>query len=793
MLPSNPSAFSRIESRSDKDQKTMSDGKEAAPDTITTTESKPSTIAPLSSGLVDTFRECNPSYEYDTAKAPVRILTKLSTPDGNDGFDNANADLIVSVGDVLMSALGTSYTVQDLLGHGTFGQVFKCKRRDTNEDVAIKVIKNQPAYYHQARVEIGVLQFLNTRADPNDHHCIVRLLDFFLHKNHLCLVFELLGMNLYEIIKHNKFKGLSLPLVRVFISQMLVALNVLRKSRIVHCDLKPENILLKNSTGADVKLIDFGSACFESKTVYSYIQSRFYRSPEVVIGHPYGMSIDMWSLGCVAAELFLGLPLFPGASEHDLLSRIEATVGPLTTDLLAKGRHTAKFYQEDPIKGHTLKTRVTFEVTTGQKAAVGKTYFPQIALADIISARAFRSGLSDSEVSLERKLREAFTDFLLGVLDLDPRTRWTPLQASTHPFITGVAFNGPFQPVADPSQQTERCIGPPTQGVDIPRGPSQPPLAIASSPHVSAAAHAQAHVAAMAAVQMQMSLRQQQQQVPSYNVQQEQQQHLFGSYNLMLSPPSRSFGTHLRVDQHDSSKLAALDATALTPKGGVLPLLGTTFQQQSMAFSPRSFSGYHYPHQSQNHYSQSLMGTSFQPASIHTYQAALAAVYNHQLLSSSVGRNTSGFNSQVMPPPFEQRPAHPQNNNVVKWNSMDSSRDATPRKTPNEEPQTGAEWDPLFVADDLKEEDNLTHGRTVSLPQPENGRQQPWLRGNVDTSGVPLSPSNSTASMIWSPSRQQAVTMAVGQEHSVATKASEPRQRLQGFNVAGASGSDNSN
>lgn len=93
---------------------------------------------------------------------------------------------------------------------------------------------------------------------------------------------------------------------------------VLRDASIIHCDLKPENILLA-STGqgggslGQLKLIDFGSACFEGRTFFSYIQSRFYRSPEVLLGLSYNGAIDMWSFGCVAAELFLGLPLFPGA------------------------------------------------------------------------------------------------------------------------------------------------------------------------------------------------------------------------------------------------------------------------------------------------------------------------------------------------------------------------------------------------------------------------------------------------------------------------------------------------
>lgn len=72
----------------------------------------------------------------------------------------------------------------------------------------------------QARVEVGVLQFLNTRGDPENRHHIVRMRDFFVFRNHLCLVFELLSVNLYELVKHNQFRGLSMNLLRVFINQV---------------------------------------------------------------------------------------------------------------------------------------------------------------------------------------------------------------------------------------------------------------------------------------------------------------------------------------------------------------------------------------------------------------------------------------------------------------------------------------------------------------------------------------------------------------------------------------------
>lgn len=93
-----------------------------------------------------------------------RTLTKPDAPGKNEGFDNENSDLIIHENDLFISHAGKRYKVKDMLGQGTFGQVCRCVCEETGETVAVKVIKNQPAYYHQARVEIGVLQLLNTRS-----------------------------------------------------------------------------------------------------------------------------------------------------------------------------------------------------------------------------------------------------------------------------------------------------------------------------------------------------------------------------------------------------------------------------------------------------------------------------------------------------------------------------------------------------------------------------------------------------------------------------------------------------
>jgi dual specificity tyrosine-phosphorylation-regulated kinase 2/3/4 len=96
-------------------------------------------------------------------------------------------------------------------------------------------------------------------------------------------------------------------------------LKFLKEKDVIHCDLKPENILLKDPQKSGIKMIDFGSSCFQGERVYTYIQSRFYRAPEIILGVPYNPAIDMWSFGCIMVEFALGYPLFPGDDETEQL------------------------------------------------------------------------------------------------------------------------------------------------------------------------------------------------------------------------------------------------------------------------------------------------------------------------------------------------------------------------------------------------------------------------------------------------------------------------------------------
>ena len=145
-----------------------------------------------------------------------------------------------------------------------------------------------------------------------------------MYRNHQCLVFEMLSLNLYELLKNTQFGGVSLNLIRKFGKQVLQSLSFLSRPDvdIIHCDLKPENILLRHPKKSGIKVIDFGSSCRSNKRMYSYIQSRFYRSPEVMLGLPYSTSIDMWSLGCILVEMHTGEPLFSGSDQFDQMQKI---------------------------------------------------------------------------------------------------------------------------------------------------------------------------------------------------------------------------------------------------------------------------------------------------------------------------------------------------------------------------------------------------------------------------------------------------------------------------------------
>ncbi|RFU73910.1 cmgc dyrk dyrk2 kinase [Trichoderma arundinaceum] len=339
-----------------------------------------------------------------------KVVGDLSSDAPNFGYDDERGDYSIVIGD----HLAYRYEVIDVLGKGSFGQVVRCIDHKLGVLVAVKIIRNKKRFHQQALVEVNILQKLR-EWDPHNRHSMVNFTQSFYFRGHLCISTELLDMNLYEFIKAHSFRGFSLRIIRRFTKQILSSLIILKQKKVIHCDLKPENILLRHPLHAEIKVIDFGSSCFESEKVYTYIQSRFYRSPEVILGMTYGLPIDMWSVGCILAELYTGVPIFPGENEQEQLACIMEVFGPPEKHLIEKSTRKKLFFD-----------------------SMGK---PRLT----VSSKGRRR--RPSSKSLQQVLKcddEAFLDFVARCLRWDPDRRLKPEDAVRHEFITGIKVPTPI-------------------------------------------------------------------------------------------------------------------------------------------------------------------------------------------------------------------------------------------------------------------------------------------------------------------------------------------------------------
>jgi dual specificity tyrosine-phosphorylation-regulated kinase 2/3/4 len=354
--------------------------------------------------------------------------SKDAAPSGNYGYDDERGDYNIVLGD----HLAYRYEVVDILGKGSFGQVVRCVDHKDGGVVAVKIIRNKKRFHQQALVEVGILGRLgewvrcsgssrdarltghtdNLFQDPEGAYATLSITGSFYFRSHLCIVTPCLSINLYEFIRAHNFTGFSLTIIRRFARQLLACLVLLQQKRIIHCDLKPENILLCEARKADVRVIDFGSSCREEEKVYTYIQSRFYRSPEVILGSSYGLGIDMWSLGCILAELWTGYPIFPGENEQEQLACIMEIFGPPDRHLVERCTRKKLFFDS------VGKPRVTV-------SSKGRRRRP--------SSKTLQQALKTDD--------EAFLDFVARCLRWDPERRMKPHEAVAHPFITNMAFN----------------------------------------------------------------------------------------------------------------------------------------------------------------------------------------------------------------------------------------------------------------------------------------------------------------------------------------------------------------
>ncbi|XP_058448148.1 LOW QUALITY PROTEIN: uncharacterized protein LOC131428307 [Malaya genurostris] len=285
-----------------------------------------------------------------TTSSRSRIPKALSTFKQPSVRDDADGHLIYHTGDILHNR----YKILATLGEGTFGRVVKVKDMEMDHTMALKVIKNVEKYREAAKLEINALEKI-AEQDPTFQHLCVKMLDWFDYHGHMCIAFEMLGLSVFDFLRENNYEPYPMDHVRHMSYQLCYAVKFLHDHKLTHTDLKPENILFVDSEFTstfnsrknrdvrrvkctDIRLIDFGSATFDHEHHSTIVSTRHYRAPEVILELGWSQPCDVWSIGCIMFELYLGITLFQTHDNREHLAMMERILGTIPYRMARKTR-----------------------------------------------------------------------------------------------------------------------------------------------------------------------------------------------------------------------------------------------------------------------------------------------------------------------------------------------------------------------------------------------------------------------------------------------------------------------
>nr|ABD62975.1 glycogen synthase kinase 3 [Schmidtea mediterranea] len=285
------------------------------------------------------------------------------------------------------------YTDTKIIGNGSFGVVYQARFCESKELVAIKKVLQDRRFKNR---ELQIMRQLK-------HQNIVELLFFFYSNGekkdevYLNLVLEFIPETVYRVARHYHKNKQTIPLlfIKLYMYQLMRSLAYIHNLGICHRDIKPQNLLVDPDTGV-LKLCDFGSAKMlqRGEPNVSYICSRYYRAPELIFGATdYTCQIDVWSAGCVLAELLLGQPIFPGDSGVDQLVEIIKVLGTPSREQIHQMNPNYTEFKFPHIKAHPWN-------------------------------KVFRPRTQPEAIELVAKL-----------LEYTPSTRVSPIESCTHSFF----------------------------------------------------------------------------------------------------------------------------------------------------------------------------------------------------------------------------------------------------------------------------------------------------------------------------------------------------------------------
>mmetsp|Transcript_7613 Transcript_7613/g.14159 ORF Transcript_7613/g.14159 Transcript_7613/m.14159 type:complete len:537 (+) Transcript_7613:158-1768(+) len=333
------------------------------------------------------------------------------------------------------------FLLEGEVGKGAFSTVFRC--RDTamgGKEYAIKFIRQNAMLRKATEKEVKLMRRLRNAAsveDPEGARCFLSLAgpETFEHQGHLAVVFQLQRCDLRSgLQKYGQGKGLPLPLVQCYARNIFMALRALKKVNVVHSDLKPDNLLMTMDK-ASVKLSDFGSAMDVSEVVRTdYVQPRFYRSPEVILGQVYGVEIDYWSAALTLFELATGRILLQGRSNNDMIHESLKVCGPFPRRFATSGDFASRHFRADGSfrcveqNGNGESTEVCTPMSSFIREAPPQPFVR--LLEDHIKDPPPGSDEGRHQMRL-RRLADLVSRLLVPV----PAERWTPEAALDHAFF----------------------------------------------------------------------------------------------------------------------------------------------------------------------------------------------------------------------------------------------------------------------------------------------------------------------------------------------------------------------
>ncbi|XP_052766233.1 uncharacterized protein LOC128207392 [Mya arenaria] len=333
--------------------------------------------------------------------------------------------------------IGLRYRVKEILDAAgqTAVVVLAEDLYNRDSDVVIKILHAN--FYPFGAQESSILQRL-ARADPLNHSHTLRMITSLTHDDHYCLVFEpLVPCPLTEVFSDIP-RSQVLADIRVVGLRLLAALGFLRQQNLIHTDLKPDNILFKRARDLDsVHIVDFGNALnyVHSEVSLYYkdfrLQTPLYRAPEVMFGLPFGPEIDVWSLGCILGELYLGRPIFMGSSQQEILTQIVKVLGPFPASAFRAGKYFETYKEFTSEENHTNSTLAMMD---------------HLHCGDVM-----------------------FANLITGLLTYKPEERLTASAAAKHPFF---ASHLPLSFLVAPGENTI-----PAQGLDSSIYPYSPAVA----------------------------------------------------------------------------------------------------------------------------------------------------------------------------------------------------------------------------------------------------------------------------------------------------------------------------